>query len=134
MGGGHVLGRGHAIVFGELPQKSAGVSVRPGRSARGVTPQNLNQLLETRNAGRKNRSAQRLIPNQLLIDGALHAVVALRRSGVVLARRTHQIGIQEAAAQQRGMRRSGETTARVQRGGEHHRIAATAPLREQVVE
>ena len=32
------------------------------------------------------------------------------------------------------MRRSSETTARVQCGGEHHRIAATAPLREQVVE
>ena len=32
------------------------------------------------------------------------------------------------------MCRSSETTTRVQRGGEHHRIAATAPLREQVVE
>ena len=86
MGGGHVLGRGHAIVLGELPQKSAGASIRPVRSTRGVTPQNLNQLLETRNAGRKNRRAQRLIPNQLLINGTLHAVVALRRGGVVLAR------------------------------------------------
>ena len=27
-----------------------------------------------------------------------------------------------------------ETAARVQRGGEHHRIAAAAPLREQIVE
>ena len=27
VGGGHVLGRGHTIVLGELPQKSAGVSI-----------------------------------------------------------------------------------------------------------
>ena len=86
MGGGHVLGRGHAIVLGELPQKSARASARPVRSALGVTPQNLNQLLETRNAGRKNRRAQRLITDELLIDGTLHAVVALRRGRVVLAR------------------------------------------------
>ena len=60
--------------------------------------------------------------------------MALRRGGVVLARRTHQVGVQETAAQQRRMCRRRETPARVQRGGEHHRIAATAPLREQVVE